>query len=308
MVSAAVGCGGADPAAQSTPARPPLLLITGSPSTYFARALVDRYAATLREVPVSAQESAGNFASLETLQQGRADLAFVMSDAAYMAFAGRIGNGSPAFDRLRGIAVFPVSAVHLFVRSDGGVTSVAQLRGKKVSVGPAAGASPLTANLMLRAYGLQPGDVDARTLGFDEAIDLLAKGEIDAMFMTVTHPAPFARQAAERGARLLPLDGEPIRKAQREYPFLALVTIPADTYPHQPSPVRTVGVEGLYICRAGLSADVVYQLTREFFTALPVLAQNWAAIRPMDLDHAPATAIPLHEGAVRYYRERELAR
>lgn len=304
---AVLGCREVD-SAVPVPAPTALRLITGTPSTYFAHALVEQYAGTLPHMPVSVSESAGNFASLEALQQGRADLGFVMSDAAYMAFAGRAHNGLPAFDRLRGIAVFPVSAVHLFVRRGLQISSPAQLRGKKVSLGQAAGATPLTANLILRAYGLQPGDVDARTFSFDEAIDVLGKGDVDAVFMTVTHPSPVAREFAERGARLVTLDGDPIRHAQREYPFLAFVTIPANTYPNQPLPVRTVGVEALYVCREGLTSQIVYEVTREFFSALPVLAQHWEAIRPMDLDHAPATAVPLHDGAVRYYRERELAR
>jgi len=70
--------------------------------------------------------------------------------------------------------------------------------------------------------------------------------------------------------------------------------------------IHTIGVDSLLICRKDLDESIVYDLTKHFFEALPALSSSLDALRFMDLDESPATPIPLHDGAARYYREREL--
>jgi TRAP-type uncharacterized transport system substrate-binding protein len=71
---------------------------------------------------------------------------------------------------------------------------------------------------------------------------------------------------------------------------------------------RTIGVDSILVCRRELDEGLVYELTKFFFQALPTLSFSQDALRSMDLEQAPATPIPLHAGAARYYRERELMR
>jgi TRAP transporter TAXI family solute receptor len=84
--------------------------------------------------------------------------------------------------------------------------------------------------------------------------------------------------------------------------------IPAGTYPRLDRSVHTVGIDTLIACREDLDETLVYTLTKTFFDVLPELAARLDALRRMDLGRAPATPIPLHDGAARYYRERELFR
>ena len=92
------------------------------------------------------------------------------------------------------------------------------------------------------------------------------------------------------------------------YPFLRPTNIPADTYAGQSSAVRTIGVDTVFLCRSELDDSLVYQLTRQFFESLPKLSLTQKSLRRMELQQAPASPIPLHEGAARYYREQELLR
>lgn len=80
--------------------------------------------------------------------------------------------------------------------------------------------------------------------------------------------------------------------------------IPAGVYPRQPLPVRTIGVNSLLLCRAGLEEELVYRLTKALFQE--VAETPTELLRLPDLGRAAATPIPLHAGAARYYREREL--
>jgi TRAP transporter TAXI family solute receptor len=111
-----------------------------------------------------------------------------------------------------------------------------------------------------------------------------------------------------QGAVLLPLEGPAIDAVRRESIFLHPTVIPEGTYPGQHGPIHTVGVHNLLVCRRDLDEGLVYRLTRRLFEVLPSLVQQQDSLRLVDLQQAPATPIPLHPGAARYYRERELAR
>ncbi|MPZ74895.1 MAG: hypothetical protein GEU74_17070, partial [Nitriliruptorales bacterium] len=93
---------------------------------------------------------------------------------------------------------------------------------------------------------------------------------------------------------------------RREYPFLRPAVVPRNAYPGVSETMRTIGIATLFVCRSDLGEGVVYELTKAFFDALPSLARSQDILRFSDLDQAPAAPIPLHAGAARYYREREL--
>ena len=79
-------------------------------------------------------------------------------------------------------------------------------------------------------------------------------------------------------------------------------------YPGYTQPIRTIGVDTLYICRGDLREGVAYELTRRLFDTLPALSRTFVGLRVFDVEQAPATSVPLHDGAARYYREVELLR
>ena len=108
--------------------------------------------------------------------------------------------------------------------------------------------------------------------------------------------------------RLLPIGRTVINQLRGSYPFLRPVTVAANELPGQNRPIETLGAEWLLVCRSDLSEDLVYQLTRAFFEQLPALARDHGEAALIDPEQAPAAPIPLHAGAARYYREREILR
>lgn len=260
------------------------------------------------DLNVQHSASTGAVTNVELLERGEADLALVFADVTYIAFVGRLPGTSEAFKRLRGVAVLELTPVHLVVRRDAGINDVRDLRGLHVAVGPPGSGTALTAELVLRAFDIDPSDVHTEALQFDEAARRLVNRTIDAMFDTAMYPTSAVELSASAGARLIPLTGPPIDKLRREYPFFRDAVIPRRAYPGVTEAVHTIGVDSLLICRRDLDEDLVYDLTRKFFDALPTLSLSRGTLRYMDLDEAPATPIPLHEGAARYYRARELQR
>jgi TRAP transporter TAXI family solute receptor len=266
------------------------------------------YATSLPLVDVRLLESAGSISNVEAIERGEADMGLAFADVAYMAFVGRLDGRPARFEQLRGMAVLELTPVHLVVRAGSRIQSVPDLRGRRVGVGPPGSGTGLTAKLVLKAFGMEAGSVRLESLRYNDAAIRLRNGELDAMFIDGSYPLESVRRATELGGRLLSLGGAAIDRLRHDYPFLRRTIIPGGTYPGHPDPVHTIGVETLLVCRRGLDEALVHDLTRSFFDILPLLSAQQDSLRMMDLDQAPATPIPLHEGAARYYRELELSK
>lgn len=282
-------------------------LTTGTPGAGFhplGQALAKAYAGAFPASDITVQDSAGSVANVEALHRGSADIGLSYTDVAYMAHVGRLGDQPQPFADLRGIAVLELAPVHLVVRAGSDISRPESLRGRRVAVGPTGSGSALTARLVLKAFGIDEGAVQVESLEYNEAGARLAAGTLDALFVTGSDPVESLRGPIGAGARLLPLSGPAIEQLRHEYPFFRPTVIRPGTYPGHPASVHTIGVDNLLVCRRGLDEALVHDLTKQFFASLPTLSM----LSVMDLDQAPATPIPLHDGAARYYRERELAR
>jgi len=123
------------------------------------------------------------------------------------------------------------------------------------------------------------------------------------MIVTGRLPQDPVVRALQGGARLLDIDGPEIDRLRVYYPLLRRMVIPQGTYPAQKAPVHTIGVDLLLVCRADLDVTLAYELTRAYFEDTPEDIRY-----QIDPQRAPAVVIPLHPGAARYYREREVRR
>jgi len=167
---------------------------------------------------------------------------------------------------------------------------------------PASGNSVLGERLV-NSMGVPTSAIRGEFAPYDLAVDRLLKGDVDAVIATVHPPQEPIARALRGGARLLEIDGPEVDRLRRHYPLLRRTLLPRGTYAGQDAPLHTVGVDLLLVCRADLDATLVYELTRALFEDMPNHVR-----RQVDLHRAPATVIPLHPGAVRYYREREMRR
>jgi TRAP transporter TAXI family solute receptor len=248
----------------------------------------------------------GSDPSIELLERGDAEIAINSADVAYAAFTGGVPGHPAPFRRLRAVALLERQALHLVVSGKSPVRRPEDLTGRAASLGSDRSASVLTATLVLNAFGLDADGIRRETGARRASLNELARGELDAMFLLAPYPIEPVSEAVTDGARLLPLAGPPIDRLIREYPFYSYMTIPRDTYPGQSQPVQTIGVNSILLCRADLPDDLVYVLTKALFDSLERPSSPQARFRWLDADAASATPIPLHAGAARYYREREL--
>ncbi|MGD9903553.1 MAG: TAXI family TRAP transporter solute-binding subunit [Vicinamibacterales bacterium] len=309
LAATLTGCGGTAP--QPGAAATTVRLSSGIPGATF-HPLGERLAAGYRRVlpglTVEIEESPGSVRNVRALQNGTADLGFAFADVTYVAFVGRLAEDPRPFGQLRGIAVLQLTPLHLVARAGLDVRAIGDLRGRRVGTGPPGSGTALTSEILLRGFGVAADEVATEALPFNDAARRLVAGTLDAAFVSAGYPSEAVQIATSAGARLVAVEGDAVTRLRTEYPFLRLAFVPGRTYPGHPSPVPTVGVDSLLLCRADLDEELVYQLTASFFDVLPTLSTELESLQLMDVARASATPIPLHRGAARYYRERELTR
>jgi TRAP transporter TAXI family solute receptor len=280
----------------------------GGFSNAFGNVLAKALSSAMPTITVQIVQTGGAISNVEFLQQGRVDLAVTFADAAYQAYVGRLPEHPGTFDRIRGIAVLQPTTVQVLVPPHSAVTSISDLRGRRVALGPPGSGTSETAKILLEAFNVPVSSVHAESISFVDATARVARGELDAAFVSAGHPAEVVNTATRAGSRLLDINGPLVVRLRNEYPFLRATVIPQGTYGAVPRAVNTVGIDTVLTCAASLDEELVYRLTRVFFDLLPRLSHELDALRRVDLARSPATSIPLHEGAARYYRERELSR
>jgi TRAP transporter TAXI family solute receptor len=248
-----------------------------------------------------ATEGGSSITSLNDLRQAKIDVSMPLADVAYLAYSGQLDEMGGSFDQLRGLAVLNLNTVHLIAGEHTGVRTIADLKGLRISLGPPGSSLALIAAQLLGVHGINMNGVRGEQLANPEFPGALAKGRIDAAFVTFSAPNDAVAKVLRGGGRLVEIQGPPIEQLRTRYPYLKRTVIPRAMYPNQDQPVRTIGVDALLVSRADVDEDVIYRLLDAYFATRP-------ATRPPDLERAPATPIPLHPGAARYYRQRELSR
>jgi TRAP transporter TAXI family solute receptor len=254
-------------------------------------------------VILSARTTQGAFESLTAVNNGLVDSALVPADMADAAVRGQNPfRRTGPLRNVRAIAALFAEQVHLVVRKEARIASVADLAGKRVAAGAPGSDTANTARAILSAYGA----ARARRVGSDNPAADLEAGKLDAFFVIAGAPSPLVLAALKSGkAALLPLDGAPVASLIRNTPQLMTATIPAGAYPGVPA-LPTLATRAVWIVQARASDALVYGLTRALFNPAngPGLAASHAAAAEIALAYAAqGLPAPLHSGAARYYRE-----
>lgn len=255
----------------------------------------------------SARTSAGAIANVLDVNAHRVNSALAQADAVAEAVAGKGAFARSGPQRHVGVIadLFPEN-VHLVAAKRAHIASVAQLRGKRVSLGDENSGTAVTARAVLAAYRVSTRRIAMRQMPSDAAADALRKGRLDAFFFVGGTPVGLVRDLIARGeAILVPLDGAGRDRLLRRVSVLSASTIAAQTYPRTAA-VETVSVRALWIVNTDEPADIVYGIAKALFNPanrdfLDAAHPSAKLIQIDNISHRlPA---PLHPGAARFYRE-----
>nr|MBF0685579.1 TAXI family TRAP transporter solute-binding subunit [Pseudomonas sp.] len=280
------------------------LIIAGGPEQGEYHLVAQAMAAQLSAsgMATSAIPTQGSLENIGLLERGEADLILVQSDIAAMAYRGQgFFAGQPPRQDMRAIASLFPEALHIVVRQDSPITSVAQLAGKRVDLGLPDSGTRASARAVLAAYGLQETHLQAQPgRNIDEAAQALKNDEIDAFFAVISAPSRRLQAlAAEGNMRLLNLHPEAIQTLQATHDSFVALNLAAGTYPGQNRSVATVAVTALLAARADMPAAEVRAAIKALFEETDFLAAGSTAGGLISVHNATkALTLPPHAEAL----------
>jgi TRAP transporter TAXI family solute receptor len=259
---------------------------------------VDGYSATA-EVTGASVENMGLVA------RGDADLAIGLADTVYQAQSGTGRFDGQALSMIRGVASLYANMIQIVTLADSGITSLDDLKGKRVSVGAPGSGTEVNANVVLTAVGMSYDDIEEQRLNFNETADALANGDIDAGFFSVGAPtSSILNLSTTSNIAMIGLSEDEIAAARAAQPLFASTTLPGGIYNGVDAGVPGLGVPNVLVASAEMSDDVVYAITKAMFENIAEMQAVHPAANQTTVDFTlNATPIPLHPGAIRYYEE-----
>jgi TRAP transporter TAXI family solute receptor len=256
----------------------------------------------------TALSSNGSVANINGIAGGQLESGFSQSDVAYWAYTGTgVYEGKPKVADPRLIANLYPESIHLVARKGAGIKTVADLKGKRVSLDEPGSGTLIDARIILGAFGLTEKDVKAEYLKPNQSGDKMKDGALDAFFFVGGFPAGAIAElaAAGGGIELVNIAGPEIDKMRKQYGFFATDKIPADTYKDVPA-VTTLSVGAQWVTSAKQPDELIYGITKALWNAntRKLLDSGHAKGKAITKETAlEGAGIPLHPGAEKFYRE-----
>jgi uncharacterized protein len=283
------------------------ILTGGQSGVYYPLgvALSQVYAKAIPNVKATAQVTKASAENLNLLQAGRAELAWTLGDALSDAWKGEPEAGfNTPLNRLRGISATYNNYIQIVANADSGIRTLADLKGKRVSVGAAKSGTELNARAILKAAGLSYKDLSkVEYLPFGESVELIKNRQLDATLQSAGLGVASIRDLATSVKIVVVAVPADVVAKVGDAAYQPAV-IPANTYVGQTADVPTAAIPNFLVSHSGVSDDVAYQMTKALYDNLDTLYAAHNAARAIKRENATqGMPVPLHPGAIRYYRE-----
>ena len=255
---------------------------------------------TLSELTV--ESTGASKANVNMITDGEAQMAILQSDVINYAHNGTNTFAGEVEDNALWIAGIYNETVQILAKP--GIKNVSDLKGKTVCVGDVGSGTEVNAWQVLGAAGLTENDIKVVNGSFQDGVDMLKDGKIDAAFTVAGAPTTaIVDYATTNELNLVSLSDSELAAIRAEYPFLVQDNLPAGTYTGQASEVVCVAVQAALVASEDLSEDVVYEITKGLFDNKAELEAGHAKFGFLDPATAGIGSVPLHPGAEKYYKE-----
>ncbi|WP_315812371.1 TAXI family TRAP transporter solute-binding subunit [Bradyrhizobium sp. SZCCHNR2028] len=263
------------------------------------------YGDKIPNVKTQVQATKASVENLILLQQGRGELAFALGDSLKAAWNGEEEAGFKSkLDKLRTIGAIYPNYIQIVATAESGIKTLADLKGKSLSVGAPKSGTELNSRAILAAAGMSYKDLGkVEYLPFAESVDLMKNRQLGATLQSAgLGVASLKDLSTSSPITVVSVPKEVVDKIGA--PFVAAI-IPANTYTGQDKDVPTAAVINYLVTSSAVSDDLAYQMTKLIFDSLPELANAHAAGKEIKLETAAQDSpVPLHPGAIRYYKEK----
>lgn len=265
-------------------------------------------ARTQHSIRCAVESTEGSLSNLGALRTGELDMAVTQSDWLFHAHkgSGRFRDQGP-HKELRSIFALHGEPFTVVARSGAGIDAFEDLKGKRVNVGEPGSGNRAMMDTVMKAWGWTARDFSlASELPMSEQGEALCDNRVDAVVYAGGHPNGLIQQATSAcSVRLVGIDGRPVRKLLGDGPYYARVVIPGGMYTGNPDDVETFGVRAVLASTAAVDADLVYEVVKTVFDDFEAFKRLHPALQALEKPSAATEglAVPLHEGAARYFEE-----
>jgi uncharacterized protein len=279
----------------------------GTGGTYYPVGGMIANAISTPTINVSAVATNGSVANVNGIVGGSMESGFSQADINAWAYtATGIFEGRPKIDELRVIANLYPESVHVVVKKAANIKSLADLKGKRVSIDEPGSGTLVNARALLAAYGVSERDIRPEYLKQVQSAEKFKDGSLDAYFQTTGYPqGTLSELAATNGFELLAIEGEQRDKIMAQFKFFAKDKIPDGVYKDVKG-VETVAVGAQWTTTSKQPDDLVYEITKALWSDKTRAAMDAGHAKGKDIKKETAlqgVGIPLHAGAEKFYKE-----
>jgi hypothetical protein len=256
------------------------------------------------KVNASAESTAASVANMQLIRDGKAQLAFTLADTAYDAVQGRTTSFEGKKADAKALAVLYSNYTHVIAKDGAGIKTIADLKGRRVSVGAANSGTEVIANRILEAYGIDPNkDLNRERLGVADSSDRLKSGGLDAFFWSGGLPTSQITDLVNSTKIVFVEHTDSIQKMSDKYgPFYFNTTIPKNTYKND-ADITVAGVANLLVAPTSLSPALVNAILATMFANKSTLETVHAEARNLKLETATkGSPLDFHPGAIDFYK------
>ncbi|MBQ7922576.1 MAG: TAXI family TRAP transporter solute-binding subunit [Clostridia bacterium] len=283
-----------------------MFMATGSETgTYYAFGIV--LADEIKNatgIEIGVQSSGASKANIQLIDDETVDFAIVQNDVMDYAYNGtNTFAADGAITSFSAIATLYAEVIQIVASPD--ITSVADLVGKRVSVGDVGSGTEFNAQQIFEAYGMTFDDIQKQNLGFTDSADKYKDGQLDAFFLTAGAPTTAVTElATAKDFNILTIGAEELAYLKENYGYYTEYTITADTYEPMEEDAVTVAVMATLICDSELDEETVYNVTKAIFENTEAITVGHKKGEELNAQTAvDGISIPMHAGAVKYFKE-----
>ena len=285
------------------------VLTGGTSGVYYPMgvAIAKIYTDKMPNTRPTVQATKASVENLNLLQQGKGELAFTLGDSLAFAWEGNEEAGfKNKLTKLRGVAAIYPNFIQVVASKESGIKTLADLKGKRLSVGAPKSGTELNARAILGGAGISYKDLGKlEYLPFAESVELMKNRQLDATLQSAGLGVAAIRDLAS--AVEITIVEIPANLVEKIGPPYVKAVIPANTYTGQATDIQGAAVVNYLATRADLSTDLIYAMTKSIFENLNELAAAHSAGKALKLEKAlEGMPVPLHPGAEKYFKEKGL--
>ena len=284
-----------------------ILATGGTGGTYypFGGAIANIWNTKVENMNVTAQATGASAENLRLINKGEAEYAIVQNDVMDYAYNGTDLFAGEKLANIMTIGTLYPEVVQIAVSKDSGIKSVADFKGKRISVGDAGSGVEFNAKQIMEGYGLTFDDIKKSNLSFKESAEGIQNGTLDGCFVTAGVPnAALQELAFTAGLTLVPVDGEAAKKICEKYGYYTQTTIPGGTYKGTDDDTPALAIKATLAVNSKLDEQTVYEMTKALFENLTELATAHAKGKEVSAKAAvTGVSVPFHPGAKKYFKE-----